>query len=113
MAAPTTEQLSKINRLALVPITDDQAHVFQAKIIGTKRIEKYRMKITPNFLRKMADQVKEGVALLVDHPWMKWGSLSFLYGRTFDSRIVEENGELELYGDHYMIKGARSKRNFD
>jgi len=108
LAAPTTEQLSKINRLALVPITDDQAHVFQAKIIGTKRIEKYRMKITPNFLRKMADQVKEGIALLVDHPWMKWESLSFPYGRTFDSRIVEENGELELYGDHYMIKGQEA-----
>lgn len=105
MATPTIEQLAKINEKALVPLTAEQAHVFQAKIIGTKRIDKYKMKITPNFLRKMADQVKEGVALLVDHPWQKWEALSFPYGRTFDSRIVEEDGELELYGEHYMAKG--------
>ncbi|MCR8633484.1 hypothetical protein [Paenibacillus radicis (ex Xue et al. 2023)] len=108
MAAPTTEQLGKINRLALVPMTEEQVHVFQARVIGTKRIEKYKMKITPNFLRKMADQVREGVALLVDHPWMKWEAVSFPYGRTFDSRIVEEGGELELYGDHYMVKGQEA-----
>jgi hypothetical protein len=108
MAKPTAEQLSKINQKALVQLTDEQVHVFQAKIIGTKRIEKYKMKITPNFLRKMADQVREGVALLVDHPWQKWEALSFPYGRTFDSRIVEENGELELYGDHYMAKGLEA-----
>ncbi|ETT30431.1 hypothetical protein C161_27488, partial [Paenibacillus sp. FSL R5-192] len=108
MAKPSAEQLSKINQKALVPLTEEQVHVFQARIIGTKRIDKYKMKITPNFLRKMADQVKEGVALLVDHPWQKWESLSFPYGRTFDSRIVEENGELELYGDHYMAKGLEA-----
>ncbi|MET3828634.1 hypothetical protein ABIC86_000094 [Paenibacillus sp. DS2363] len=108
MAKPTSEQLTKINQKALQPLTDDQAHVFQARIIGTKRIDKYKMKITPNFLRKMADQVKEGVALLVDHPWQKWDALSFPYGRTFDSRIVEEGGELELYGDHYMAKGLEA-----
>lgn len=108
MAKPTAEQLAKINQKALVQLTDEQVHVFQAKIIGTKRIEKYKMKITPNFLRKMADQVREGVALLVDHPWQKWEALSFPYGRTFDSRIVEENGELELYGDHYMAKGLEA-----
>lgn len=105
MATPTSEQLAKINQKALVSLTEEQVHVFQAKIIGTKRIDKYKMKITPNFLRKMADQVKEGVALLIDHPWTKWEALSFPYGRTFDSRIVEEGGELELYGDHYMAKG--------
>lgn len=105
MAKPTAEQLAKINQMALVPLSDEQAHVFQAKIIGTKRIDKYKMKITPNFLRKMADQVREGIALLVDHPWVKWEALAIPYGRTFDSRIVEEGGELELYGDHYMAKG--------
>lgn len=108
MAKPTAEQLAKINQKALVPLTDEQVNVFQARIIGTKRIEKYMMKVTPNFLRKMADQVKEGVALLVDHPWQKWDALSFPYGRTFDSRIVEEGGELELYGDHYMAKGLEA-----
>ncbi|AIQ29361.1 hypothetical protein P40081_15290 [Paenibacillus sp. FSL P4-0081] len=108
MAKPTAEQLAKINQKALVSLTDEQVNVFQARIIGTKRIEKYMMKVTPNFLRKMADQVKEGVALLVDHPWQKWDALSFPYGRTFDSKIVEEGGELELYGDHYMAKGLEA-----
>lgn len=105
MANPTPEQLTKINQKAPVALTEDKAHVFQAKIIGTKRIDKYKMKITPNFLQKMLDQVREGVALLIDHPWMKWEALSFPYGRTFDGKIVEENGEMELYGDHYMAKG--------
>ncbi|UKS30054.1 hypothetical protein LOZ80_14395 [Paenibacillus sp. HWE-109] len=33
------------------------------------------------------------------------GSLIFSVWSHVDSRIVEENGELELYGDHYMAKG--------
>lgn len=42
MAKPTPEQLAKINQKALVPLTDEQTHVFQARIIGTKRIDKYK-----------------------------------------------------------------------
>lgn len=106
MGNPTASQLSLINRLALVPLTEDQVYTFPAKVIGTKRIDKYLMKITPNFLSKMADQAKEGVALLVDHPWMKFlGTMSIPYGRTYDSRIVQEGMDLELYADHYMVRG--------
>lgn len=105
MSKPTAIQLIRINQLALVPLSEDQAHVFEAKIIGTKVIEKYKTRLSANLLQKFALQVKEGIALLIDHPWMKFGSLSFPYGRTFDSRIVQEGNELELYGDHYMLKG--------
>jgi hypothetical protein len=61
--------------------------------------------ITPNFLRKMAVQASQGVALLIDHPWKNLGISSIPYGRTFDSKIVQEGSELSLYADHYMIKG--------
>lgn len=105
MAKPTTEQLVLINQKALVPLTEDQVHSFTAKVIGTNRIDKYLMMITPNFLSKMADQAKQGVALLIDHPWMQWSGMSIPYGRTFDSKIVQEGTELALYADHYMIKG--------
>ncbi len=106
MATPTPDQLFKINQKALVPLTEEKTFVFPARVIGTRRIAKYLMKITPNFLNKMADQLKEGVALLIDHPWMKFlDSVSIPYGRTFDSRIVHENGEMELYADHYMVRG--------
>lgn len=105
MANPTAAQLALINQLALVPLTEDQAHVFEAKIIGTKVIEKYKTRLSASLIQKFALQVKEGIALLIDHPWMKWESLSFPYGRTFDSRIVQEGNNLELYGDHYMLKG--------
>lgn len=105
MANPTAEQLVKINQKALVPLTEDQVHSFTAKVIGTNRIEKYLMTITPNFLRKMADQASQGVALLIDHPWKNMGVPSIPYGRTFDSKVVQEGSELSLYADHYMIKG--------
>jgi hypothetical protein len=105
MATPTPGQLVRINQLALVPLSEDQAHVFEARIIGTKVIEKYKTRLSASLLQKFALQVKEGIALLVDHPWMKFGGLSFPYGRTFDSRIVQEGNELELFGDHYMLKG--------
>jgi hypothetical protein len=106
MATPTPDQLTKINQKALVPLTAENTFVFPAKVIGTKRIAKYLMKITPNFLNKMADQLKAGVALLIDHPWTKFlGTAAIPYGRTFDSRIAHENGEMELYADHYMVRG--------
>lgn len=106
MAKPTAEQLAKINQKTLVPLTDDQVHTFSAKVIGTNLIPKYMMRITPNFLTKMSREAKEGVALLVDHPWQKWSDKTIIpYGRTYDSRLVQDGEELALYADHYMVKG--------
>jgi hypothetical protein len=96
MAKPTAAQLAFFNQKALIPLTEDQVYTFSAKVIGTKLIEKYMMKLTPNLIGKFAEQAKEGVALLIDHPWMKWEALSFPYGRTYDSRIQVEGQDQEL-----------------
>jgi hypothetical protein len=105
MGKPTAAQLALINQKALVPLTEDQVYTFSAKVIGTKLIQKYMMQLTPNLLGKFAEQAKEGIALLIDHPWQKWEALSFPYGRTFDSRIQVEGQDQELYADHYMVLG--------
>jgi hypothetical protein len=106
MGKPTAEQLAKINQFALVPMTEDDVYVFPAKVLGTNVIPKYKMRIMPNFLTKMADQVRAGIALLIDHPWMSYGEQkSIPYGRTFDAKIQQDGGELSLYADHYMRLG--------
>jgi len=107
MAKPTAEQLAKINQKALVPLTEDQVYTFTARVIGTKLIEKYMMKLTPRLLSKFSEQAKSGVALLIDHPWQKWEAMSFPYGRTYDSRIQVEGENQELYADHYMVLGQK------
>lgn len=105
MGKPTPEQLERINQLALVPLSEDQLYVFPAKVIGSKLIPGYNMRLSNEFLGKMADQAKQGVALLVDHPWKKWEAKSIPYGRTFDSRLQMDGNELSLYADHYMVLG--------
>jgi hypothetical protein len=105
MAKPTTEQLAKINQLALVPLSEDQVYVFPAKVIGDNLIPKLKMRLSSQFLQKMADQAKQGVSLLIDHPWTKWEAKSIPYGRTFDSRLQMDGNELSMYADHYMVMG--------
>jgi hypothetical protein len=49
MTKPTAAQLTLINQKALVPLTEDQVYTFTAKVIGTKLIEKYMMKLRRTF----------------------------------------------------------------
>lgn len=86
-------------------------YVFNSKMIGDKQIPQRFQRVTPNFLQKMAQQVKQGVSLLIDHPWASGGFLggsprvSIPYGRTFDGSLQNEpDGELALYADHYIVK---------
>lgn len=92
------------------PVTADEAYVFNAKLIGDKQIPDRFMRVTPNFLQKMAQQARDGVSLLIDHPWASGGFLggsriAIPYGRTFDAKLQNEpDGELALYADHYIIR---------
>ncbi|SPY16107.1 Uncharacterised protein [Paenibacillus polymyxa] len=105
MAKPTPEQLVKINQLARVPLTEDEAYVFPAKLVGDQIIPRRFYRLTPNFLRKMAVQAREGVSLLLDHSWANMGVMTIPLGRTFDSRLQMDGDELALYADHYMKVG--------
>jgi hypothetical protein len=105
---PTPEQLARINQLAKSPLTEDQVYVFNGKLIGDNPIPNRFERVTPNFLRKMAQQAKDGVALMIDHSWRSFGSklAALPYGRTFDSSLKQEpDGELALYADHYIVRG--------
>ena len=105
MGKPTSEQLAKINQLARVPLKEEEAYTFQAKLVGDKVIPRRFSRITPNFLRKMADQAKRGVSLLLDHSWANLGIMTIPLGRTYDSRLQQEGDEYALYADHYMKLG--------
>ncbi|MEK4451635.1 hypothetical protein [Paenibacillus sp. FSL L8-0506] len=105
MAKPTTEQLTRINQLARVPLTEDETYVFPAKLVGDQIIPRRFYRLTPNFLRKMAVQAREGVSLLLDHSWANLGIMTIPLGRTFDSRLQMDGDELALYADHYMKLG--------
>ncbi|OAZ49055.1 hypothetical protein [Paenibacillus polymyxa] len=105
MAKPTPEQLAKINQFARVPLTEDETYVFPAKLVGDQIIPRRFYRLTPNFLRKMAVQAREGVSLLLDHSWANMGIMTIPLGRTFDSRLQMDGDELALYADHYMKLG--------
>ncbi|MGG6309795.1 hypothetical protein [Paenibacillus macerans] len=105
MAKPTSEQLERINQLARVPLSEDEAYVFPAKLVGDQMIPRRFYRLTPNFLRKMAVQAREGVSLLLDHSWANLGIMTIPIGRTFDSRLQMDGEELALYADHYMKMG--------
>ncbi|MDT0123885.1 hypothetical protein Q9R46_14585 [Paenibacillus sp. RRE4] len=105
MAKPSPEQLARINQLARVPLTEDETYVFPAKLVGDQIIPRRFYRLTPNFLRKMAVQAREGVSLLLDHSWSNLGIMTIPLGRTFDSRLQMDGDELALYADHYMKLG--------
>ncbi|MNC14344.1 hypothetical protein D3C75_621190 [compost metagenome] len=105
MAKPSAEQLARINQLARVPLTEDETYVFPAKLVGDQIIPSRFYRLTPNFLRKMAVQAREGVSLLLDHSWANIGIMTIPLGRTFDSRLQMDGDELALYADHYMKLG--------
>lgn len=107
MAKPTTEQLTRINQLARVPLSEDEAYVFPAKLVGDQMIPRRFYRLTPNFLRKMAVQAREGVSLLLDHSWANLGIMTIPIGRTFDSRLQMDGEEMALYADHYMKTGQK------
>ena len=105
MAKPTATQLALINQLARVPLSEDEVYTFEAKLVGDNIIPRRFFQISPNFLRKMADQAKQGVSLLLDHSWANLGIMTIPLGRTYNSRLQQDGNELALYADHYMKLG--------
>lgn len=109
MPKPTREQLDKINRFALTPLTEDECFVFPNLMIDNLPTSYYSI-IQDNLLRKFGADVKRGVGLLLSH-----NSSKLPVGKSFDSSLVEEYDEgrgeyvKTLYGDFYIALGRNTE----
>lgn len=106
---PTIEQLDKINKFTLTPLTEDDCYVFPNLMIDNLPTSYYSI-IQDNLLRKFSVDVKKGVGLLLSH-----NSNKLPVGKSFDSSLVEEydteKGEYvkTLYGDFYIALGRNTE----
>lgn len=104
MPKPTNEQLEKINKFALAPLTEDNCYVFNDMMIDDG-ITSYHSIIHENLLRKFLKDTRKGVGLLMSHNRSR-----LPVGRSFDASLVEdvdEEGNIvkSLYGHFYIALG--------
>jgi hypothetical protein len=109
MPKPTQEQLDKINRLALEPLTEDEVFVFPDLMIDDQPTA-YHSIIHENLLRKFVIDAKKGVGLLMNH-----NNRSLPVGRSFDAELREEfdpeTGKMykSVYGMFYIDLGRQTE----
>lgn len=108
MPKPTQEQLDKINRFAIEPLTEDEVYVFPDLMIDDQPTA-YSSKIHENLLRKFVVDAKRGVGLLMNH-----NSRSLPVGRSFDADLREEVGDdgklyKSIYGQFYIDLGRQTE----
>lgn len=99
---PTPEQLDKINKFALTPLSADDVFVFNDVMIDDSLVSSHMIKVHDNLLNKFMQDVQKGVGLLMNH-----NSGSLPVGRSFDAvkkAEVDENGDIinTLYGSFYI-----------
>ena len=99
---PTTEQLEKINKFALTPLTEDDVFVFNDLMLDDSLVKSHLIKIHNNLLTKFMQNTKNGIGLLMNH-----NSSQLPVGRSFDSYKVTEVDESgneynTLYGSFYI-----------
>lgn len=108
---PTPSQLEKINALAKRPLTQEEVFVFPAKLAGDMIVPERNIQIHKSLLEVFREDAKQGVALMLDHPWagiFARPKAAYPYGRTFDAVLRKSNLENEnwaLYADHYIVRG--------
>lgn len=108
---PTESQLEKINQLAKRPLSKEEVFVFPDKLVGDMIIPERYIQIHKSLLNVFKEDAKEGVSLLIDHPWaglFAKPKAAIGYGRTFDSKLKRSDVEGEdwaLYADHYIVRG--------
>lgn len=111
MPRPTLEQLEKINRFTIVPLTEENCYVFNDMMIDDKPTA-YSSIIHDNLLRKFLKDASKGVALLLNHDTRK-----LPVGRSFGAELKEEydeeTGEVvkSLYGHFYIDLGRQTESN--
>lgn len=99
---PTPEQLEKINKFALTPLSADDVFVFNDVMIDDNLVSSHMIKVHDNLLNKFMQDAQKGVGLLMNH-----NSRSLPVGRSFDAvkkAELDENGNIvnTLYGSFYI-----------
>lgn len=112
MGKATAEQLKLINRFAKEPLTEENCYVHGFRMIGTRLITDRYLKLDRSLLDVYLKDVKNGdVVQIADHSMggiKGWLKLTLPFGRFFDGRIVEEDGETHLDGWMYMKAGQKT-----
>lgn len=109
MPRPTPEQLEKINRFAMRPLTAEEVYVFPNMMIDD-RPTAYSSKLHENLLRKFVKDANKGVGLLMNH-----NNRSLPVGRSFNAEIREEFDEeygeyvKSVYGMFYIDLGRQTE----
>lgn len=96
----TDDDLAKINRHALKPLTRDEVFAFDG-ICSSDALDSYYTRMDPHStLRNFAEDLIAGTALLDGHDTDKTP-----YGRSFDSEIIEKDGATLVRGRWYIVRG--------
>lgn len=108
MPKPTVEQLEKINRFTIEPLTEENCFVFNDLMIDDQPTA-YSSKIHPNLLTKFVRDANRGVGLLMNH-----NNRSLPVGRSYGAEVREEysdNGEImkSVYGQFYIDLGRNTE----
>lgn len=89
----TERDLKIINGMAGSNFTADDVEIFAFKAIGDRPVME-KIVITENAMRQFEIQAKKGVPLMINHAW-KDGNNAYPYGRSFDARLIDGEGEGE------------------
>ncbi|GEA16749.1 hypothetical protein E308F_29950 [Moorella sp. E308F] len=106
---PTPEQLAKINRFSLRPLSAEEVFVFPDMMIDNQETA-YNTVMHPNILNKFVEDANKGIGLLMNH-----NQRSLPVGRSFDSKLaIEHNPETgqyihSVYGYFYIDLGRQTE----
>lgn len=89
----TERDLKIINGMAGSNFTADDVEIFAFKAIGDRPVMD-KIVITEKAMRQFETQAKKGVPLMINHAW-KDGNNAYPYGRSFDARLIDGEGEGE------------------
>lgn len=89
----TERDLKIINGMAGSNFTADDVEIFAFKAIGDRPVMD-KIVITEQAMRQFEMQAKKGVPLMINHAW-KDGNNAYPYGRSFDARLIDGEGEGE------------------
>ncbi len=106
---PTPEQLAKINRFSLRPLSAEEVFVFPDMMIDNQETA-YNTVMHPNILNKFVEDANKGIGLLMNH-----NQRSLPVGRSFDSKLAiehdPETGQYihSVYGYFYIDLGRQTE----
>lgn len=97
----TEEQLQLIKKVTRGIVDDNNLEVYSFKAIGNKPICDTFM-MSDAVLKQFEQQAKEGIPLMLNHAWKKQDGKAYVYGRSFDARLIkgeeeDETAALEIF----------------